>query len=183
MKQRLSLARTLIHEPELLFLDEPTGGLDPVAARQVHTLIQQLSQEDGRTVFLCTHNLNEAQQLCDRVAVLEHGKLAAIGTPRELAQNLWQGVHLEIETDWATAPLVLDTMATFPGIKDAVQKPRFDAKATVTESPLVTAWLPDRAHIPDLLTAIITAGGRVYRLTPQEPTLEDAYFALHQVMM
>lgn len=79
MKQRLALARCLLHDPELLFLDEPTAGLDPVAAHEVHELIHKLSRR-GRTVFLCTHNLAEAQRLCDRVAVLRRGQLVALGT-------------------------------------------------------------------------------------------------------
>src|SRR5512133_599418 len=81
MKQRLALARALLHQPEVLFLDEPTDGLDPVATRHVHMLVTRLSRDMKRTVFLCTHNLVEAQLLCDRVAVLEHGRLLAIGTP------------------------------------------------------------------------------------------------------
>ena len=82
MRQRLALARTLLHDPEVIFLDEPTNGLDPVAAHQVNELIANLAEEKGRTVFLCTHNLVEAQKLCDRVAVMEHGRLVAIGTRR-----------------------------------------------------------------------------------------------------
>ena len=96
MKQRLALARALLHEPEVLFLDEPTSGLDPIAAHHVHQLITHLSKEEGRTVFLCTHNLVEAQQLCDRVAVLEHGRLIALGTPGELIRQLEQGLRLMV---------------------------------------------------------------------------------------
>src|ERR1043165_4698461 len=82
MKQRLALARALLHQPEVLFLDEPTSGLDPVATRHVHTLVENLARREGCTVFLCTHNLMEAQKLCDRVAVMEQGRLVALGTPR-----------------------------------------------------------------------------------------------------
>ena len=96
MKQRLALARALLHEPEVLFLDEPTSGLDPIAAHHVHRLITHLSKEEGRTVFLCTHNLVEAQQLCDRVAVLEHGRLIALGTPGELIRQLEQDLRLMV---------------------------------------------------------------------------------------
>ena len=92
MRQRLMLARALLHEPEIMFLDEPTAGLDPVAARQVHELIGRLAREERRTVFLCTHNLVEAQRLCDRVAVLEHGRLAALGTPGELARGEYDAI-------------------------------------------------------------------------------------------
>lgn len=85
MKQRLALA--LLHEPTVLFLDEPTAGLDPVAARGVHELIE-LFTSAGRAVLLCTHNLDEAQRLCDRVAILEQGHLLALGTPEELASRV-----------------------------------------------------------------------------------------------
>src|SRR5574340_1431886 len=77
MKQRLALARALLHRPELLFRDEPTAGLDPLAARHVTDLVENLARREGHTVFICTHNLVEAQRICDRVAVMEQGKLVA----------------------------------------------------------------------------------------------------------
>jgi ABC-2 type transport system ATP-binding protein len=80
MKQRLALARALIHKPPLLFLDEPTSGLDPEAAQQVNDLIAGLSRANGQTVVLATHNLFEAQRLCDRVAVMNKGRILALGS-------------------------------------------------------------------------------------------------------
>lgn len=167
MKQRLALARALLHQPELLFLDEPTAALDPVAARQVHEIITHLSRDEGRTVFLCTHNLNEAQRLCDRVAVMEHGHLLALGTPAELGQQLGGRARLEIEVA--------------PG--DTAQAADLLRSAGATEvraehDTLYTAGI-HREAIPALLSALVTAGVRVYRLTPVEPSLEDIYFALH----
>lgn len=96
MKQRLVLARALVHDPPILFLDEPTSGLDPEAAHQVNELIGRLRSE-GRTIFLCTHRLAEAEPLCDRVALFNHGRLLAMGTIPELARRLWGGDELEIE--------------------------------------------------------------------------------------
>ena len=87
MKQRLALARAFLHDPQILFLDEPTAALDPEASQQVTQLIEQLSHQQGHTVFLCTHNLDEAQRLCDRVAVLNKGRLLALGTQEQLSQN------------------------------------------------------------------------------------------------
>ena len=100
MRQRLALARTLLHDPEVLFLDEPTAGLDPVAAHHVNELIEGLSREKGRTVFLCTHNLVEAQKLCDRVAVIEHGRLVAQGCPGRVSPPVRPAsMDVQIETN------------------------------------------------------------------------------------
>lgn len=170
MKQRLALARALLHKPELLFLDEPTSGLDPVSTRQVHTIVRDLSHNGGHTVFLCTHNLEEAQRLCDRVAVMEHGRLMALGTPAELAHNLWQGVRLELETSTTAAARALEVLRAFPDARDVAQ---------VEGQPVLRLALPTREHIPQLAAQLVAANAPLYRLTPQEPTLEDVYFALH----
>jgi ABC-2 type transport system ATP-binding protein len=167
MKQRLALARTLLHDPQGLFLDEPTVGLDPVAARQVHGIIRRLSSSEGRTVFLCTHNLVEAQQLCDRVAVLQHGRLLALGTPGELARQVGRGQRLEIEV--APADVAL-TLATVQG----------NAEITAQSQGNGTLALHgcDRTAIPALVAELAGAGVHIYRIAPQEPSLEDVYFAL-----
>jgi ABC-2 type transport system ATP-binding protein len=168
MKQRLALARALLHRPDVLFLDEPTDGLDPVAARHVHTLIRQLSREQKHTVFLCTHNLVEAQQLCDRVAVLEHGRLLALGTPAELAHQLGRRLSLEVEVAPESLPLALDTL----------RAAKADAQANEQAGVIVVSGA-SRESVPDLVAALTTARVRIYRVVPREPTLEDVYFALH----
>jgi ABC-2 type transport system ATP-binding protein len=171
MKQRLALARALLHKPELLFLDEPTSGLDPVSTRQVHTLIRDLSRNGGHTVFLCTHNLEEAQRLCDRVAVIEHGRLVALGNPAELARSLWQGVRLELETAGEAVATTMEILGAFPDARDV---------AKVEAQPIVTLALAVREHIPQLVARLVAADVPLYRITPQEATLEDVYFALHE---
>jgi ABC-2 type transport system ATP-binding protein len=88
MKQRLALARALLHEPKVLFLDEPTAGLDPEAAREVRELILKL-REEGRTILLPTHNLSEAEELCDRIAVLRT-RMVALATPEGLRRRLFR---------------------------------------------------------------------------------------------
>lgn len=115
MKQRLALARTLVHEPELLFLDEPTSGLDPVATRAVHQQIQMLSRQQGRTVILCTHNLAEAQRLCDRVALLRQGRQIAVGSPAALARQLGANERVELEVAAGDDPLVARTLPSGAG--------------------------------------------------------------------
>jgi ABC-2 type transport system ATP-binding protein len=166
MKQRLALARALIHRPEILFLDEPTSGLDPVAARLVHDMITHLSHEEERTVFLCTHNLDEAQKLCDRVAVLEHGKLVALGTPAELASKIGRSQRLELQVARSDEETVLRLLAEAPGVS-----------AHREDGTIVAAGV-EWAAIPGLVTSLASAGVQIYRVAPQEASLEDTYFAL-----
>jgi ABC-2 type transport system ATP-binding protein len=167
MKQRLALARAFIHRPEVLFLDEPTSGLDPVATRRVHEMITHLSHEEKRTVFMCTHNLAEAQKLCDRVAVLEHGKLVALGTPLELARRLGRSQRLEIEVAPGDREKVLEMLAATPGFSEVRE-----------EGDAIFASGAEREAIPGLVAALVSAGVRIYRVAPQEASLEDIYFAL-----
>lgn len=173
MKQRLALGRALLHEPEVLFLDEPTGGLDPVASRQVHELIEQLSQERGRTVFMCTHNLAEAQKLCDRVAVLEQGRVVALGTPAALARQFASRMQLDIDVDAQSVSQSEEILKRFPDFNVVVAKR--DSEATIAVQGVV------REQIPDLVATLVQAGARIYRMSQQEPSLEDVYFALHEL--
>lgn len=167
MKQRLALARTVIHEPTLLFLDEPTAALDPVAARQVHEMILRTARE-GRTVFINTHNLVEAQRLCDRVGVMEHGRLVAIGTPHELARSLVRNVSVEFELAPGSVEPAMHALQALPIVVNTGQR-----NGTIVVSGA------EREAIPDLIGLLVNAGVRIYQVTPQEPTLEDVYFALH----
>lgn len=168
MKQRLALARTLLHKPEMLFLDEPTSGLDPVAARQVHDMILQTTRQQGHTVFLCTHNLVEAQRLCDRVGVMEHGRLVALGSPRELARQLVTNLTVDFEVDASSVPAALQALAGQSVIADAGQ-----------QNGTISVRGAARDAIPDLVSLLVGAGVRIYGVTPEEPTLEDVYFVLH----
>jgi ABC-2 type transport system ATP-binding protein len=167
MKQRLALARAIVHGPELLFLDEPTSGLDPEAARHVHDLITHLSHQEGHTVFLCTHNLGEAQKLCDRVAVLRQGEVQAMGTPHELAQRLTGSLSLQIDVASEGVAAALRILSAAPGITKVIRS-----------NGTITAMGAGREAAPDLVTSLVQAGLRIYRVAPQEPSLEDVYFAL-----
>jgi ABC-2 type transport system ATP-binding protein len=167
MKQRLALARALVHQPDLIFLDEPAAGLDPVVTRQLHDLILHLSRDEGKTIFLCTHNLGEAQKLCQRVAVLQKGRLLALGTPSQLARDLVSEIRLTLEIDPSQADLAAELLA------------RFTSKPLVLEaSGLAVAGIV-RDQIPDVITTLVSAGVRLYRVNHDEPTLEDVYFTLH----
>jgi ABC-2 type transport system ATP-binding protein len=169
MRQRLAIARVILHEPELIFLDEPTSGLDPEAARMATDLIQQLSHQAGRTVFLCTHNLDEAQRLCDRVGVIDKGALQAIGTPAELARQLWQGLRVEFDLHSEPSELLKAMLATKPFIKE-----------WSNVGGLLSMQVDDEEKIPDIVAVIATAGARIYRVTPKLHSLSDIYFRIQQ---
>jgi ABC-2 type transport system ATP-binding protein len=170
MKQRLALARALLHKPQVLFLDEPTAALDPVATRHVHALVENLARREGCTVFICTHNLVEAQRLCDRVAVMEHGRLAALGTPSELARQYVKRLDVDLEVDPAQMDLALQTLQQFPQL--VIGPPK-------REKDMLILTLSGWESIPELLSILVQHGLRVYRLAPQEADLEEVYFALH----
>jgi ABC-2 type transport system ATP-binding protein len=170
MKQRLALARALLHRPEVLFLDEPTAALDPVAARHVNTLVESLARREGCTVFLCTHNLVEAQKLCDRVAVMQHGRLRALGTPSQLTHQYVRRLDVDLEVDPLQIDLTLATLQQFPQL--VIGPPR-------REKDSLTMTLSGRDGIPELLSILVEHRIRVYRLAPQEANLEEVYFALN----
>lgn len=171
MKQRLALARALQHKPELLFLDEPTSGLDPLAAHHVNELIERLARREGCTVFLCTHNLVEAQRLCDRVAVLEHGRLVAIGTPAELSRQYLRRLDVEIDVAENQVPAALGVLKSLPELVpgEPVQS---------NGSLLVT--INQHESIPKVLASLVKNHVQVYRLSPLEANLEQVYFTLHE---
>jgi len=170
MKQRLALARALLHKPELLFLDEPTSSLDPVAARHVHTLVENLARREGCTVFLCTHNLVEAQRLCDRVAVMENGRLVASGTPSDLTRQYVKRLDVDLELDPAQLGSALQILQELPDLVIAPLK---------QEKGILTLTLSGRDAIPELLSILVGKGLQIYRLAPRDANLEEVYFALH----
>jgi len=167
MKQRLSLARALVHDPDLLFLDEPTAGLDPVATHQLHDTVRQMARTRGRTVVLCTHNLVEAQALSDRVAVLGGGALLALGTPVELARRITPRLEVTIEIDPTRHADAVALIAGLDGLTVASDR----------TGVLRVGGIP-RERVPDIASRVVAAGIPLYRLEPHEPSLTDAYFAL-----
>jgi ABC-2 type transport system ATP-binding protein len=170
MKQRLALARALLHKPELLFLDEPTAGLDPVAARSVNDLVENLARREGCTVFLCTHNLMEAQKMCDRVAVMEHGRLVAMGTPAELTRQYVKRLDVDLEVEPGQMELTLKTLQEVPQL--VIRPPK-------REKDILTMTVSGRQAIPELLSVLYDKGLCIYRLAPREANLEEVYFALN----
>jgi ABC-2 type transport system ATP-binding protein len=168
MRQRLHIARGLLHDPELLFLDEPTIGLDPVGARELRETISGL-REAGKTILLTTHYMFEADELCERLAVIAGGRFVATGTPADLKAAVADQSIVEIET-FGVPDAALDRLRAVPGVTAVGVEVRDQAQVVLVQSA-VGAEL-----VPSLLRAL--DGATVGKVIAREPTLEDAYVEL-----
>jgi len=161
MKRRLEIARGLMHHPKILFLDEPTLGLDPQTRRGIWNYIQKLNKDEGLTIILTTHYMEEADYLCDRIAIIDHGKIIVLDTPENL-KNIMGGDVLKIETRESDN---LDKILKFDWIKD---KKKFEGYLNVTVADGGSA-------IPDILKASSEAGIKIDSVHMIRPSLEDVF--------
>jgi ABC-2 type transport system ATP-binding protein len=168
MKQRLHVARTLLHDPEVLFLDEPTIGLDPVGARDFRQVILSL-QSEKKTILLTTHYMFEADALCQRVAVINHGRIIALDTPAALKQHVRDLSVIEIEAFGVPSKLI-EQLRALPFVDTVTVENRDQKQALMIQSPRGSE------AVPDLMGKL--NGLRVGRVIVREPTLEDAYVRL-----
>jgi ABC-2 type transport system ATP-binding protein len=181
MKTRLALARSVIHDPDLLLFDEPTSGLDPESSKAVLDLIREMTA-DGRTVVMCTHLLVEAEGLADQIIVLESGTDLLHGSQDELIRRYWP--HQLVWFD-AEDPQQLDLLQSLPGVlavtrRDARPRGRPGERPDVgpTGGAVCEVEVDDVARVPDLLAVLVERGVRLTRVDPHEPTLEELYFAV-----
>jgi ABC-2 type transport system ATP-binding protein len=165
-KQRLALACALVGNPEVLFLDEPTTGLDPQARRQLWDLIEEFKRA-GRTIVLTTHYMDEAERLCERVAIMDHGKIIALGSPRELVASIGVEHVVEFSVDDATR-LDLAALRAIDGVRDA----RIE-NGTVRMQ--VTAL---HRAVPALLAELVRRSVKLAELRTHSATLEDVFVTL-----
>ncbi len=165
MKRRIDLAAALIHNPEVLFLDEPTTGLDPVSRAKVWEEVRRLNHELGMTIFLTTQYLEEADALADRVGIIDHGRIVAEGTPEELKRSIGSDVVLVKVDDVETARRVV---ASVPGVT-GVEALGDEVKASTADGP---------GTVSPIAVALAGAGVRVKALTLREPTLDDVFLTL-----
>jgi ABC-2 type transport system ATP-binding protein len=168
MKQRLHIARGLLHDPQVLFLDEPTIGLDPVGARELRATIAQLAAA-GKTILLTTHYMFEADALCDRIAVINRGRIVAEGTPTHLKSRVAAGSVVEVEV-FGVPDATVDRLKALDGVRAVSVEEREQAQVLTVQTD---------AHVQ--LTHTILGhldGASVGRVSQREPTLEDAYVAL-----
>jgi ABC-2 type transport system ATP-binding protein len=170
-KQRLALACALVGDPELLFLDEPTTGLDPQSRRQLWELVESLKSQ-GRTIVITTHYMEEAERLCDRVAIVDRGRVIALGTPRELIASLGasQIVFFSAATDGAT--IDDEALAAIGRAVGAARPPR-----AADGGWELQVDAPHQA-IPALLAELPRHGARLTELRTHSPTLEDVFVTL-----
>src|SRR5439155_6363644 len=168
MKQRLHIARGLLHDPELLFLDEPTIGLDPVGARELRETIAALHGA-GKTILLTTHYMYEADALCQRIAVIADGSFVATGTPSDLKQVVGDHTIVEIET-FGVPDEAIERLRRVPGVRAVGVETRDQAQVLLVQS----------AAGADIVRALLNelAGAVTGKVITREPTLEDAYVEL-----
>lgn len=166
MKQKLAIARSSLHEPPILFLDEPTAGLDPEAARMLREFIAELRAE-GRAIFLCTHNLDEADRLCDRVAVFK-SRLLALDAPANLRREIY-GRQIVFHLGQEARPF-LTTVAHLPYLQQS------EAQA----NQLLLSMAEPERHNPELIRLLVNAGADIQFVSEARRSLEDIYLQLVQ---
>jgi len=164
-KQRVALALALVNEPNLVFLDEPTTGLDPQVRLEIHSLIEEL-KANKRTILLTTHYIEEAERLCDRVAIIDEGKIVALGSPRELQERIFGQSRIEVAT---AQPMPADLP-----VFEAVAK---HALSDDSRTLVVHSTRPART-LPDLIKWIDQKGLELEDIHLKRPTLEDVFIEL-----
>ena len=164
MKQKLAITRALIHDPQILFLDEPTANLDPESAKTVRDFILQLKKEKKTTIFLNTHNLDEAQRVCDKIGIF-NTHLMATGSPKELEESVW-GNKTIIQLDQVNKTIL-----------DALNKLSLN-KMVVENNKIIIDVTDPEVENPIIVNAVVGAGGQIQYVNRLSPSLEDAYLKL-----
>jgi ABC-2 type transport system ATP-binding protein len=164
MKRRLELVRSLIHQPKVLFLDEPTTGLDPQARSAVLEYLRSLHKIHDITIVLTTHYLEEAESLCDRIAVIDYGKIVALGTATELKRSAMGGDVVEAE------------VAALPNeALEALKTSKFALDVKKRESTLTVLVRNGAEAVPRIVELVAANGGKIHSITLRAPTLDDVF--------
>jgi len=167
MKQRLALARAMLTKPKVLFLDEPTSSLDPESTQQVHELIQSIRDQDGHTVFLCTHRLEEAERLADRVAVMNSGRVLATGSLEELSHTNQPALRVEIEFWKEKAPET--NLMNLQGVMECEGM-----------GNSLVLQVREESVIPHVVEELVRQKAAVLSIRPVKTSLEEVYFQLQE---
>jgi len=169
MKQKLAIARALVHEPPILFLDEPTSGLDPESAKGIRDLTERLSHDEKRTILLCTHRLEDAEKLCNRVMIIRNGRSVIVGTPEELRNKIAGQPVLQITLRSLNRKII-------EAVKELKHVREVNADDSVAR--LMVAVDDIEAATPEVIRSIIYADGMVLSANVVRPSLEEAYLKL-----
>ncbi|NTU57006.1 MAG: ABC transporter ATP-binding protein, partial [Anaerolineales bacterium] len=165
MKQKLAVARTLMHRPELIFLDEPTAGLDPVASSALRDDLSKLVAQEGVTIFLTTHNLAEAEKLCNQVGVINHGQLLAVGSPSDLRSKT-SAPRLYVTGQGITSQVVEDI------------KGNALVKKMNSQNGKLVMDLNDLTRSHELVAQLVKAGVQIDEVRKEKADLEDVFLQL-----
>jgi len=169
MKQKLAIVRATVHQPPVLFLDEPTAGLDPESAKEIRDLMAQLSRHENRTILLCTHHLEDAEKLCQRVLIMNKGHCILIGTPDELRDKINSNPTIQIGLSELT-----------PQITSAVESNKHTQTISINQinAELLVSVKDARLATPEIVRTIVKAEGQILSVNVVRPSLEDAYLRL-----
>lgn len=162
MRQRLGLAQCLLHKPKLLILDEPTNGLDPAGIREIRAYIRKLAQQEGMAVIVSSHLLSEMEMMCDRIGIIQSGKLVDVQQVRDFVEGSEQVYHFEIN-DVEKIKSVLNSFD--PGIK-------FESQGSQVQVALT------KEQVPDVIRALVEADVQIYSVMPVAKTLEDRFLEI-----
>ena len=169
MRRRLNIALALVHNPEIVFLDEPSAGLDPQTRQLLWDFIRSLRDEEGKTIVLTTHVMEEADALSDRIAIIDHGRLLRLDTPRNLKKTLGKGDIIELQlADYRRNGMMIRRLRGLRGFEEV-----YEVKGRVAVRALNAA-----SRLPDVIALIESAGGRVSDVTIHGNTLEDVFISL-----
>jgi len=166
MRRRLEIARGLVHRPHVFFLDEPTTGLDPQSRRVIWDLLEKLRAEGDLTVLICTHYMDEADRLCDRLAIIDHGKIAVLGTPRELKASVPGQDTVVVQFFREVGEAMREALRAIPDVSDAAVEGDHAVRMVLTGEVV---------PLEAILDATRRLENKVKSVSVQEPTLEDVF--------
>ena len=180
-RQKLNFARSFLNDPWILFLDEPTIGLDVSAARDVRDRVRAFQAEQpGRTVLLTTHYMAEADEMCDRIAIVDHGHILAQGTPTELKRMVQKDALFVVGIDALPAAMSMDDFRVLPGVNSVAARDADGSDASGVGSPMLrlAIGLKEDAALGGVISALAAGGAHLQEISKSEPTLEEVFVQL-----
>jgi ABC-2 type transport system ATP-binding protein len=168
MQQKLAIARALIHSPEILYLDEPTSGLDPKSSKDIRDLMEELTENEHQTILLCTHRLEDAEKLCDRVMIINKGRPITVASPHDLRKRFGSGQEVQVGLTHLDEDL-LDMLNKLPSVVNLTAN---------QDEKTLSVSLGSEKDTPSLVRALVEFGVGVRYVKPLETSLEEAYLEL-----